>query len=72
MSEPKHGESRNHRVETTSQTREATLDDGSVFEIQAYCRETSIAERYCDQCKEWHEVRGITSTFFCPVCKTLW
>lgn len=55
MTTHKHGESRNHRVEST--------------QGQYSSHEFSVCERYCEKCDSWGTVKGLVTSDFCPTCE---
>lgn len=74
--EPKHGEERNRRRETTAiGENHALLDEQSgeiIYEGPLSWSTTTVSERWCEVCKEWVECRGIFAHIICPTCHTEW
>lgn len=55
MATPKHGDSRNQRLEKK--------------EGQFSSWEFTVCERFCEKCNGWGEVRGLVNINFCPTCE---
>jgi len=68
----KHGETRNQRIERHERTQTLVTDGGEEVEVLASSGEGTVSETWCAHCQKWVVCRGITSSFFCPVCSAPW
>lgn len=69
---PRHGEERNFRLETSD-----TPDDPLSQETEGSGKipphsVVPSGEKWCNQCKEWIEYKGIFQFIACPKCGAPW
>lgn len=67
---PRHGEERNFRLVPSDFSKDAVAE-----ETGDQSRSSSISpagEKWCGQCKEWIEYKGIFQFIACPKCGSPW
>ena len=65
-----HGQERNRHVKKTYSKLDAVTGSGKSVSIEYCDSELSVAEKYCQECKEFvsTEAMGIFGFAFCPQC----
>lgn len=73
MSNPIHGDERNHRTQTDySKSVAASTPDGQKFNFPSSAHTYSVVERYCGWCGDWKETKGIIGAIVCMDCRRDW
>jgi hypothetical protein len=72
---PRHGEERNFRLETSDLSNDPlTQETGGSTDTRKTPAGSVVpaGEKWCNQCKEWVDYKGIFQFISCPKCGAPW